>query len=668
MAKTSEKKKPLGSGSEESPSLFQKVGSGLRTGCAKVGEQMEKALPAPRREKVDEFVTKAVPQSWLGTALAAATVLALLFFIMLVGFSGGEGGAEHFLFRFKWAPDLERGKPPTALKDKFKSEGGIILSLGAKIAQREDETWHLTSGEKIFRLEKENGQLNVYEPRAILQDQLSEEKDKLDELEGSNWELQKKLEKTSSQLEVLKKTQEKSTADLQAAAKAKKDADKELKVARKEAAKSGGLAAQVKKLKDQNKESNKKLASESSALRSAKRIASSESNKAGKLSAKLAKLEQEHKELKRNHDALEKRKSDEERSSAEARKAFESIVNHVKRMEPGKKVGALESWRDDASGKLAGTDYAVRLEKYIQDTKDALAKRELQAEKETKQKTEQERRKEYKATMLEFQLKDDYAEAMAFMERKKKAFAGTDYELKIHQAMKRHEVKHSKEVYTDTMKRRLVLAKDDHEEVMRILREAKQTLEGSKYEVSIQKEIDRRVAANKKRLYYEALKKASADKKAYAQNIEILEAALPQVSGTRYSDKLKTRIARTAYEEVVAEIKKAPTKFDGDVAAAEAAFAQCIDTVEAALPKTKGTSYEKSLNKRLVSLKADQPGAVGRTAYEAAVARLKESPKSHSTNVSALEKHREQASGSKWEAKINSLLEKEKKRLAKSRR
>ena len=275
----------------------------------------------------------------------------------------------------------------------------------------------------------------------------------------------------------------------------------------------------------------------------------------------------------------------------------------------------------------------------------------------------------YAEAMRKNAVTEDHDAAIAILRRGQQTLFGTDYAVRIHHKVERRQATQMKDIYNDTMKRKLVMAKE-HGAAMDILREAKRKLAGTPYEVRIYAEMERRQRTQTdetSRAVYEAvIKKIKDSPKAYEDNRRALEVALRKVKGTRWAKKLEplldarqktlaADVARAVYEDVMARIKKAPTEYDENIAA-----------VMDALLETKGTRYEKSLEKRLKALRTERLDRIGRKAYEEAIAQIKGSPRDYQRNVQVLERLKAKAAGSRWEAKIGKYLTKQKALLERS--
>ena len=328
---------------------------------------------------------------------------------------------------------------------------------------------------------------------------------------------------------------------------------------------------------------------------------------------KVAALGGQVKKLEGDLAALQKAHKKLKVTTRDAEAAYKKIMAAVAGLDtPEAKVEALERMQDASRAELAGTEFMGRLDAEIARERKAAGKQEAAAAKEAK-----------------IAAKETYEEAL----------------------------------------RGLKMAAE--EDKIGILREAKAKVAGTAYEVSLHKRIVSLEADQKadtaEAIYAEVLDKVKAAPGAFEENLEALEVALEQVKGTSYERKLesmigkkrkslKDDIAKAALAEVTAAVKNAPEDYDENIA-----------TAEAALPRTEGTKYEKTLKKKLKGLKAARLAKIGKEAYEAARALLKESPKDYAGNVAALRDFKARAEGSAYEAKIAKLLAGQEKKLARQK-
>ena len=398
---------------------------------------------------------------------------------------------------------------------------------------------------------------------------------------------------------------------VEAANTARKKLDSEIATLNKQVGAERGskqtLERQIKTTKDEaNRVKTKAEAARDRALKDASTL----SERAKKLDADLAALRKQHEELRAATEEAAK-------MAERARLAFEEItkaVSEAKDKKPEERIDTIESMREASRASLEGTRYMVRLDSMIAREKRLIEEGKLAAAKEVKR----EDREIYEEVMLQLKVKMEHDAATA------------------------------------------------------LLGEAKEKVSGTVYKVRIQQEIDRRETAYKNEVasavYKEVMKEVNAAPKAYEENLKALEDALGQIEGTSYGARLermigkrrktlKTNVALAAYREVEARIKSRPEEYDENIAA-----------VEDALLKTEGTRYEASLRKRLISLKKEQLEKLGREAYDAARAQLRESPKNYAGNVAVLRELKTKAEGSSWEPRIAKMLTDQERRLARSSR
>ncbi len=335
---------------------------------------------------------------------------------------------------------------------------------------------------------------------------------------------------------------------------------------------------------------------------------------AAALRERVAKLEGEQAELRKQHDELGAAKAEDEKIADRARAAFDKIAEAVSGIEdPKEKIAAIERMREESKAELEGTPHMDRLDEMVAREGRTIEDQEAAAEKEAKR----EAKDIFSEMNRKLKMSPEYEDAMEIMRQAKEKVIGTDFEVTIHLMITKLETKHKDEAASAA--------------------------------------------------YKEVLKQVGSSPNAYEENLRALEAALEQVKDTRYAAKLegmvekrrktiKDDIARAARDEVNARIKSNPDDYDGNIAAAEAA-----------LPKTEGTNCEAPLRKRLDGMKEQRLDKIGRKAYDAALARLKESPREYAGNVAALKGLKADAEGSRWEAEIGKLLTKQEARLARER-
>jgi len=378
--------------------------------------------------------------------------------------------------------------------------------------------------------------------------------------------------------------------------------------------------AAQKKAESALAEERAKHAETQKALREAQRVRKEAEEKAASAEVQIARvrsdkdavenarkaLETQLADLRKQFNDLQKKTDEQARIQERAQAAFDGIVKTVSEIrDAAKKVETMERLREGSYGDLAGTPLLARLDGMI-----AYEKRRLEEQKA---------------------------------------------------AAEKKAVRDVKATFDDAMKRAAAAA--SHDSAIEILQDAKQKLAGTVQESAIDKEIQRRNAANKeavaKSAYDAVIARVKKSPSAYEENIAAAEEALPKTEGTRYNELLQAKLAqlraeqkeynaRSAYEGVLARVKRSPDAHDENIAAAEEA-----------LPKTKGTRYEALLQAQLKGLREQRLDAIGRAALEAAKAQLAKSPKEYAANVAALKELKAKAAGSPHEAAIEAMLRKQ---------
>ena len=258
-------------------------------------------------------------------------------------------------------------------------------------------------------------------------------------------------------------------------------------------------------------------------------------------------------DARKDYGKLEKTKEEREKVLERARAAFEMIMETAPKIEdPQERIETVQRLRDTSEAELAGTVYMERLTAEIKHQQSLVAKRKRAAEK-----------------MALKDAKGAYAEAM----------------------------------------RKLKMA-TDYESQMEILREAKDQTSGTDYEVKVHKEMEKRegIQRNKvaRKAYEELLGRLKKTPRAYEENLKALKEGLATTKDTRYEAALKRLIdprertlkgdvARVAYQDLIAKIKRAPREYGQNIAAAEEA-----------LEKATGTRYEAKVRKQLDRQKRSQ--------------------------------------------------------------
>jgi hypothetical protein len=318
-------------------------------------------------------------------------------------------------------------------------------------------------------------------------------------------------------------------------------------------------------------------------------------------------------DLRREHDSLSRKKDDESKRLETAKAEFERIMNRAAAEDDlAKRHVLLKELRDESLAKLGGTAYSKNLGDEIIRVEQLIDKQVALAKKKSTRK------------------------------------AG--------------------EAYKDAF-RRLKMTKE-HANAMAILREAREEVAGTDYEVRIHREIESREQAEKDRLarivYDAAMKNLRAQPSAHEANLEALKRAVEETKETAYSAKLKRLanakekslaedIARAAYETLSAQTRKSPPDYDANIAVAEDALA-----------KAKGTRYEAKVGAMLKEQQTRRLTGIGRAAYDACIKQVKSS-RDYAANVAELEAQKAKASGSAYEAKIDKLLTGQRKYLAREK-
>ncbi len=405
-------------------------------------------------------------------------------------------------------------------------------------------------------------------------------------------------------------------AKLDAARTERKAAEKKAKDLSAKAALLTRAENAEKKYKAERDKARKALATETAARKAAERKLSSTTGGTAKADAARqraetakAALETKLKKLKLEYNALQKQDKDAEF----ARNAFNDIIEATGQIDDlGTRIERMERMSADARAALAQTSYDTRLKKEI-----ASLKRE-----------------------------QDLIARKAAGKAKKDATAT-----------------YSKGIAS-------LKTVSDPGEQMAILRELKQKLAGTRYVAVIDKKIVMLEGQSKglraKAAYDAAMKQVNANPKAHRENLQAIEDAIGETEGTRWA-KMLQKLADTkkktlskdvgaaALAELSTQIKQNPKSYDDNIAAGEAALA-----------RAEGSGFEAKITVLLKKQKAARSEVVGRSAYDRALAQVKGSPKDYRANVDALEVLKAQARGSKWEAKIDKLLAKQKKLLARS--
>lgn len=438
-------------------------------------------------------------------------------------------------------------------------------------------------------------------------------------------------EATAAQRDAIQKKYEEERAKhaetqkaLKDATSAKKDLERKLEQLdsqlKKAATDKSSAEAAQKKAESALAEERTKHAETQKALRDAQKAKKDAEDKAAAVDALLTRarsekeaadaarknLEAQLADLRKQLAELQKQKAEQAKIEENAQAVFDGIVKTVSEIDdPAKKLETMERLRASSYKDLAGTAYLARLDATI-----AYEKKRLEDQKA---------------------------------------------------ALEKKMLKDAKSTFADAMRK--ASAAPDHSSAIAILKDAKEKLAGTVQELAIEKEIQRREASNReaiaKAAYEDIVARTKKAPTAYDENIAAAEAALPKTEGTAYKARLESQlaelragqkeyIARTAYEEVMARCKNAPTAYDENIAAAEAA-----------LPRTEGTAYKARLESQLKQLRQQRLEAIGRAALEEAKSQLAKSPKDYAANVAVLKELKAKAAGSPYEATIDALLKKQ---------
>jgi hypothetical protein len=167
----------------------------------------------------------------------------------------------------------------------------------------------------------------------------------------------------------------------------------------------------------------------------------------------------------------------------------------------------------------------------------------------------------------------------------------------------------ARKTYDDAMRRAKMAS--SHDAAMKLLKDAKEAVADTPYELNLHNELERREAAH------------------------------------------TLKVARDAYEEIITLVRSKPLEYDANIAAAEANLA-----------KAKGSKYEALLGRKIDDLKKQRLEAQGKALYTEALAQVKGAPKEYAANVAALRELKAKAAGSRYEKIIDKLLKRQEALLA----
>ena len=350
-----------------------------------------------------------------------------------------------------------------------------------------------------------------------------------------------------------------------------------------------------------------------SKLRTAERDRDAAKGRESAISTRLKRTETGLTDLQREHASLSRKKEDDSVRLATAKATFESIMNNAAAEDDlVKRLALLRQMRDESLDKLGGTAYTRSLGDEIIGVEQLIDKQATLAKKKSTRKANE----AYKDAFRRLKMTKEHASAMAILREAREEVAGTDYEVRIHQEMESRE-------------------KAEKTRLARVVYDA-------------------------------AMKNLRAQPGAHEANLEALKRAVEETEGTAYSLKLKRLvdargkslvedIGRGAYESLSAQLKKTPTDHDANITAAEDALA-----------KAKSTRYEAKVTSMLKEQQTRRLTAIGRAAYDACIKQVKGS-RDYAANVAELEAQKAKSSGSAYGAKIDKLLAGQRKYLARER-
>lgn len=407
----------------------------------------------------------------------------------------------------------------------------------------------------------------------------------------------------------------------------------------------------------------KELYDESNARKQADKDLKAARTEFGEKEAVLEKVQSDRDNWREQYKELKAAKDERARIEERARAAFESIMKRASGAEgPEKKLATLEGMREASLSALADTPYMKRLEGEISRVKRAVAEEKRAAETKAKRDAIE----AYEGAMRRLKMAKGHDAEMTVLRAAREELAGTPYEVRIDSQIKARETVQTSQlarsIYDEVIKK-VKGSPRAYEENLAALEDAMTRTKGSKYEALLRRQVEARrktVRDSVARVVYEeVMKKTKASRKAYEENLAALEEAMRKTEGTRYEatlgrlvearrKSLARDIAAAAYSDLAVMIKRGPTNFDDNIAAAEEALA-----------KAKGTRYEAKVRAMVESQKARKLDAAGRKAYDEALAKVKSST-DRDENIRALEDLKVTAAGSAWEAKIDKFLRREK--------
>ena len=361
----------------------------------------------------------------------------------------------------------------------------------------------------------------------------------LAEVEGTLDEVSEELSETKKSLEEATAAQTEAVGKAEAAEKKAGDLGTQLGQAVEAQEKLGAQVADLQKgLKAEQAGARKAEKELKTTAAQAERDRKSAEKESGALKLRTQKLEGELAEVGTQFKELKQQKDEQAKIDERARQAFDAIMATVSEIDdPEKRIEAIERLRRDSEKDLAGTVYIERLDEDAGRQKALVEKKEREALKLAKR----EAKKTFDEAKRSVALAEDYEAQMAILTGAKENLAGSTYEVSISKEIEACEAKHKKKVFADAMSK--LKEEGEHDAQMAILTEAKEKLAGGKYEASISREIAAREAAQKKRVardaYEEVVAKIRSNPEARAENLRALEEALLKTEGTRYGKALQ---------------------------------------------------------------------------------------------------------------------------------
>lgn len=264
-----------------------------------------------------------------------------------------------------------------------------------------------------------------------------------------------------------------------------------------------------------------------------------------------------------------------------ARPAYTTLTGDVKKLKtPAAKLQLLESQK----GSFEGTSYLKKIDSMIEREKTALVAAK------------------YKSLSTRVRSLKTPAAKIAEYKRMLPEFKGTRYEKTVQSRIDSEESRLVAGRYKNlTAELKNLKAQP---KIAR-LQAAQAYFKGTRYEKTVESML-KREKDNLKRNMYSDLTKEVNKKKTSAEKIALLKADMSQYIGTSFYDKIKSQIkslesrlasdakaardkaARTAYDDVMAKIKKTPKDYDANIAALQGAKAQVA-----------GSTYEKKIDSQI---------------------------------------------------------------------